>query len=79
MNYDDWPSAREKREPEKSDEAGLSATNDLLVGVTRAMELRDELLRIANSYSGDETGNTAIMLHQACNCILNANKSIVDN
>lgn len=40
--------------------------------IDRALELRTELYNIANSYAGDETGDVAVMLHEACNCILRA-------
>jgi hypothetical protein len=45
-------------------------------GVERAMELRKEIFDIANSYAGDETGDIAVMLHQSCNCILNARQML---
>jgi hypothetical protein len=51
-------------------------TNELRGGVTRAMELRDELFNIANSYAGDFTGDVAVLLHQACNKILFAHERV---
>ncbi len=36
----------------------------------RAMELRQELFSLANSFAGDETGHIAVLLHNSCNCIL---------
>ena len=41
-------------------------------GIERALELRSELFDIANSFSGEETGNVAILLHEACNLIVTA-------
>ena len=38
--------------------------------IARAMELRDELFTLANTFAGEETGNIAVMLHNSCNCIL---------
>ena len=40
--------------------------------IARAMELRDELFTLANTFAGEETGDVAIRLHEACNYILRA-------
>ena len=42
--------------------------------IARALELRNELYDIANSLAGDETGSSAVLLHEACNCISQASK-----
>ena len=41
-------------------------------GIERALEIKEELFSIANSYSGEETGEAAMLLHEACNNILKA-------
>lgn len=40
--------------------------------IERAMKLRDELFDIANSLAGKECGAAGVMIHEACNCILQA-------
>ena len=45
-------------------------------GMERALELREELFSIANSYAGEETGYVACMLHEACNAIVRAKKTL---
>lgn len=47
-------------------------------GIERALEIREELFDIANSYAGDRTGHVAMMLHQACNHILYAEDELKD-
>jgi len=42
--------------------------------IDRAMELRDELFDLANSFAGDKTGTAAVLLHESCNGILRAKK-----
>ena len=46
--------------------------------IKRAMELRSELFDIANSFSGKKTGYIAVILHQACNKILEAVEKLKD-
>ena len=43
-------------------------------GIERAMELREELFKIANSFGGDTTGVVAVILHGACNSIVKAGR-----
>ncbi len=43
----------------------------------RAMQLREELFNLANSFAGDEYGHIAGVLHQACNEILYAERDLV--
>ena len=45
--------------------------------IDRAMEIRDELFQLANSFAGDETGHVAMELHQSVNCISRA-KLLID-
>ena len=45
-------------------------------GIERALEIRTELFDIANSYAGKEHGHAAGILHEACNCILRADRAI---
>jgi hypothetical protein len=40
-----------------------------------ALELRNRLFDLANSFAGDETGHIACLLHESCNCILQASMS----
>ena len=40
--------------------------------MNEAMQIRSRLFDIANSFGGNETGNIAVILHQACNRILDA-------
>ena len=40
--------------------------------IDRALEIRQELFDLANSLAGEETGKSAVQLHEACNCILRA-------
>ena len=46
------------------------------VRIARAMELRNELFDIANSFAGEETGYVAVLLHGACNHILWAKQAL---
>ena len=43
-------------------------------GILRALEIRNELFDIANSYVGENTGFAAVTLHEACNKILEAER-----
>ena len=39
----------------------------------KALKLREQLFELANSFSGNETGNAAVMLHESCNWVIRAN------
>jgi len=47
--------------------------------IERALALRSELFDIANGLAGNETGSSAVMLHEACNCILEAERKFKSN
>jgi hypothetical protein len=42
--------------------------------IKEAMQIRSRLF----SFGGNETGNIAVTLHQACNCILDAKEQFED-
>lgn len=46
--------------------------------MARAMELREELFDLANSFAGDVTGEVAVQLHTACNYIVWAENTLDD-
>ena len=41
-----------------------------------AMEMRSDLFELANSFAGEENGHVAVMLHEACNCIVRAKERL---
>ena len=51
-------------------------TEERQANMGEAMELRSRLFDLANSFAGAETGDVAVMLHQACNCILFAKQEL---
>jgi hypothetical protein len=60
--------------PQRTGEAGMKDKHISDAGITRAMEIREELFTIANSYGGDISGDIAVILHQACNEIARAKR-----
>jgi hypothetical protein len=44
--------------------------------IEKAINMRRELFDLANSFAGDELGEVAIYLHEACNNILRAEKAL---
>jgi len=47
--------------------------------ITEAMELHRKLFNIANAFALSKEGNTAVLLHAACNDILRAKKCLEGN
>jgi hypothetical protein len=44
--------------------------------IKEALKIREQLFDMANKYALDGKGSVAVMLHEACNCILYAEKAL---